>query len=209
MNTGMAEIEGLERGSLVALKPQGRGAAIETISARSLESQIRARADTLLDRELDRVARGLTPSLPATRGVEAALEERKRVLEREGLGVRSECGKFYFRDGAREALRQGELDRVALDHAKRHGFHYRDFGVDPPGQGEDIWRVREVKELFAGSTALLGRGHEIAAVMVKAKLELSIGDDVGVKLMERGNTRTLELAVGKELDLMRGLGLGR
>lgn len=63
-----------------------------------------------------------------------------------------------------------------------------------------------MKELFAGRTALLGRGHEVAVVMVKPKLELSIGDEVGVKLMERGNTRTLELAVGKELDLMRGPG---
>jgi type IV secretory pathway VirD2 relaxase len=209
LNTGMREIDGLEQGSLVALKPHGRGAEIETISVRSLEAQVRARADTLLDRELDRLARGLTPSLPATRGVEAALEERKRVLEREGLGVCSGSGKFYFRDGAREALRAQELDRAVLDHAKRHGLDYRDLSVDPSGRGEEIWRVREVKELFAGRTALLGRGHEIAAVMVKPKLELSIGDEVGVKMIERGNTRTLELAVGKELDLMRGLGLGR
>ncbi|UPT63039.1 MAG: hypothetical protein M0D54_00190 [Hyphomonadaceae bacterium JAD_PAG50586_4] len=68
-----------------------------------------------------------------------------------------------------------------------------------------------MKELFAGRTALLGRGHEIAAVIVKPKLELSIGDDVGLKLIERGTARTLDLIVGKELELTRtiGLGLGR
>ena len=209
LNTGTREIDGLEQGSVVAVRPQGRGAEIEVISARSLEAQVPARADTLLDRELDRLARGEARELPKLEGVEQALARRAQLLEREGLGLLSESGRFYFRDGARQALRAAELDRAALDHAKRHGLYYRDLAIDPPGQGEDIWRVREVKELFAGRTALLGRGQEVAVVMVKPKLELSVGDEVGVKLMARGNTRTLELAVGKELDLMRGLGLGR
>jgi len=211
LNTGLREIEGLEQGSLVALKPQGRGAEIDIISARSLESQIQARAETLLDRELDRLARGEARELPKLEGVEQALARRAQLLEREGLGLLSESGKFYFRDGARQALRAAELDHAALDHAKRHGLHYRDLSIDPPGQGEGIWRVREVKELFAGRTALLGRGHEVAAVMVKPKLELSIGDEVGVKALERGGARSLDLIVGKELELTRtiSLGLGR
>ncbi|MBX9745616.1 MAG: DUF3363 domain-containing protein [Hyphomonadaceae bacterium] len=209
LNTGMREIEGLEQGSLVALKPQGRGAEIEIISARSLESQIQARAETLLDRELDRLARGEARELPRLEGVERALARRAQLLEREGLGLMSESGKFYFRDGARDALRAGELDRAALDHAKRHGLEYRDLSIDPPGQGEQIWRVREVKELFAGRTALLGRGQEVAAVMVKPKLELSIGEEVGVRTLERGTSRPLDLIVSKELDRPRSLGLGR
>jgi hypothetical protein len=208
-NTAMAEIDCLEQGSLVALKPAGRGGAIEIVSARPLQAQIQARAETSLDRELDRIARGERRELPNWERVEQALSRRARLLEREGLGLTSKSGKFYFRDGAREALRQGELDRAALDYAKRHGLDYRDLSIDPPGRGEEIWQVREVKELFAGRTALIGRGHEVAAVMVKPKLELGIGDDVGVKLMERGASRTLELAASKELDLMRGLGLGR
>lgn len=208
LNTGMREIEGLEQGSLIALKPAGRGAEIEVLSARSLESQIHARAETLLDRELDRVARGKKRELPALESVETALSKRARVLEHEGLGALSDSGNFYFRDGAREALRDRELDRAALDHARRHGLEYRDLIADPPGRGEGIWRVREVKELFAGRTAVLGRGQEIAAVVVKRTLELSVGDDVGVKLLERGNARALGLAVGKELDLARSLTLG-
>jgi type IV secretory pathway VirD2 relaxase len=208
LNTGMREIEGLEQGSLVALKPAGRGAEVDIISARSLESQVQARAETLLDRELDRIARGEKRELPALEQVETALSARAKLLEREGLGIMSESGKFYFRDGAREAWRDRELDRAALDHAKRHGLEYRDLSAEPPGKGEDIWQVREVKELFAGRTALLGRGQEIAAVVVKAKLELSIGDDVGVRVSERGASRSLDLIVGKELDLARGLTLG-
>jgi putative PIN family toxin of toxin-antitoxin system len=189
LNTGMREIEGLEQGSLVALTPAGRSAEIEVLSARSLEAQIHARAETLLDRELDRIARGEKRELPALQQVEQALSRRSQALEREGVGLLGENGKFYFRDGVREALRVGELDRAALDHAKRHGLQYRDLAADPSGRGEDIWRVREVKELFAGRTALLGRGQEIAAVVVKPKLELGVGEEVGVKLLERGGAR--------------------
>jgi hypothetical protein len=140
--------------------------------------------------------------------VEQALSRRAQLLEREGLGLLSESGTFYFRDGARDGLRAHELDRLALDHAKQHGLDYRDLAADPAGRGEDIWRVREVKEVFAGRTALLGRGHEIAAVVVKPKLEISVGDEVGVRLLERGGARSLDLIVGKELDLALNLGLG-
>lgn len=208
LNTGMREIEGLEQGSVVALKPAGRSAGIEVLSARSLEAQIQARAETLLDRELDRIARGERRELPALEQVEQALSRRAQLLEREGLALLSESGTFYFRDGARDGLRAHELDRLALDHAKQHGLDYRDLAADPAGRGEDIWRVREVKEVFAGRTALLGRGHEIAAVVVKPKLEISVGDEVGVRLLERGGARSLDLIVGKELDLALNLGLG-
>lgn len=110
--------------------------------------------------------------------------------------VLSDSGKFTFSDGAREALHDRELDRAALDHARQHGLEYRDLIADPPARGEDIWRVREVKELFAGRTVLLGRGQEVAALVVRRTLELNIGDDVGVKLLERGNSRALGLAAG-------------
>jgi type IV secretory pathway VirD2 relaxase len=210
LNTGMREIEHLEQGAILALKPEGRGAEIEVISARSLEAQVQARADTVLDRELDRIARGERRELPKLERVEHALSQRAEVLEREGLGLMSDSGKFYFRDGVRDGLRAHELDRAGLVHARRHGLDYRDLSIDPPGQDEQIWRVREVKELFAGRTVLLERGGQVAMV-VKPTKELSIGDDVGIKVMERGTTRTLDLIVGKELELTRtiSLGLGR
>jgi Protein of unknown function (DUF3363) len=208
LNTGMREIEGLERGSIVALKPDGRGVEIEVISAKPFEAQVRARAETFLDRELDRIARGEKRALPKLERAENALLQRAQFLEREGLGLLSESGKFYFRDGVRDGLRANEVERAGLDHAKQHGLEYRDLLADPPGQGEQVWRVREVKELFAGRTLLLGRGHEVAAVVVKPAKELSVGDDVDVKMLERAIKRTLELVVGKELELTRTLGLG-
>ncbi len=212
LNTGMREIEGLERGSIVALKPDGRSAEIEIISARSLEAQVQARADTLLDRELDRIARGQKRELPRLERVEAALSERAQHLEREGWGLMSESGKFYFRDGAREALRAGELDRAGLDHAREHGLVYRDLTFDPPLSAEQVWKVREVKQLFAGRTAIIGRDAAIAMAPIKHGKEIGIGDQVGVKMLERGGAKTVELIapqqLAKELELGRGLGLG-
>jgi type IV secretory pathway VirD2 relaxase len=212
LNTGMREIESLEQGSIVALKPGGRGAEIEIISAKSLEAQVAARADTLLDRELDRIARGQKRELPRIERVETALGERAQHLEREGWGVRSESGKFYFRDGARAALRAGELDRAGLAHAREHGLVYRDLTFDPPLDSERVWQVREVKHLFTGRTAIIGRGDDIALVALKAGKEIGIGDQVGVRMLERGGAKAVELIapkqLAKELELGRGLGLG-
>ncbi len=212
LNTGMREIEGLEQGSIVALKPYGRGAGIEIISARSLEAQVQARADTLLDRELDRIARGQKRELPRLEPVEKALAARAQHLEREGWGVRSESGKFYFRDGVREALRTDELDRAGISHAKQHGLEYRDLSIDPPLNSERAWQVREVKELFAGRTAIIGRGDDIALVAIKPGKEIEIGDQVGVKILERSGAKAVELIapkqLAKELELSRGLGIG-
>jgi hypothetical protein len=157
---------------------------------------------------LDRIARRQKRELPKLERVENALLQRAQFLEREGLGLMSETGKFYFRDGAREELRANELDRAGLDHAKQYGLQYRDLLADPPSQGEQVWRVREVKELFAGRTLLLGRGQEVAAIVVKPTKKLGVGDDVGVKLLERASRRTIELVIGKELELARKLGLG-
>ena len=208
----MREVEGVEQGSIVALKPEGRGAGIEIISAKSLEAQVQARAETLLDRELDRIARGQKRELPRLEPVEKALAARAQHLEREGWGVSSESGKFYFRDGAREALHAGELDRTGLDHAKQHGLEHRDLSIDPPLGSEHVWQVREVKELFAGRTVIIGRGDDVALAAIKRGMEIGIGDQVGVKILERGNAMAVELIapkqLAKELELGRGLGLG-
>ena len=164
------------------------------------------------DHELDRIARGQKRELPRLERVEKALGDRAQHLEREGWGVRSDSGKFYFRDGARAALRAGELDRAGLVHAREHGLAYRDLTFDPPLDSERVWQVREVKHLFAGRTAIIGRGNEVALVGVKAGKEIGIGDQVGVEILERGGARSLELIaprqLAKELELSRGLGLG-
>jgi hypothetical protein len=75
-----------------------------------------------------------------------------------------------------------------------------------------VWQVREVKQLFAGRTAIIGRDAEIALAPIKAGKEIGIGDQVGVRMLERNGARSLELIApkqfAKELELSRGLGLG-
>ena len=212
LNTGMREIEDLQQGSLVALKPRGRTAEIERLSYHPIREQVRARADTVLDQELDRVARGQARRLPPMKSVEEALVERAEFLEANGFGLRSENGKFYFRDGAREHLRAAELERAGQERAREHGR--RCLGRDGVEEltGKGTWKVREVRELFAGKTAILERGRDIAAVPLGKSRDIGVGDEVMLKARE-GPTRSLqlsrELAKGLERGIGRSLGLER
>jgi type IV secretory pathway VirD2 relaxase len=210
LNTSMDAIADLQKGSLVALEPEGKRAAIERLSYHSLETQIPALAETALDRELDRIARREARRLPASKEVETALKERALLLEQNGYGVLSESGKFYFRDGAREILRQAELEREGKDQARERGGVFR----DPVRElGDDIgkraWKVREVKELFSGRTAVLQHGRDVALHPLGRDTEINVGDRVSFKPMGRG----LGLEAQRQMELVkvmgRGLGLGR
>ncbi len=86
LNTGVREIEGVQPGSLLALKPEGRGAEIEVISHHSLQAQVQARAETLLDRELDRIARGQKRELPRLERVEVSAWRARPAFGVRGLG---------------------------------------------------------------------------------------------------------------------------
>jgi hypothetical protein len=173
---------------------------------------VHARADTLLDQDLDRIARGEAPLLPELERVEAALADRANALERAGYGLKSESGKFYFREGAREELRANELDRAGLEHAKAHGRAYRDLASDPGLAPDHVWDVREVKELFAGRAAIIGRGSDIAVVPMKAGQSVEIGDQIGIKMRDGpGAQKAIELIQPQDLakTLGRGLDLSR
>jgi hypothetical protein len=214
MNTSMDAIADLQRGSLVALNPAGRRGEVERLAFHPASEQINARADTALDREIDRIARGETRLLPPTPGVEAALTERARVLEAQGLGVRSASGKFYFREGAREGLQRAELEHAVLEAGRTHNGVFRDLahekgrdgGLDGSLGDDNPWKVRETKELFAGKTAILERGRDIALAPIKPGMGIGAGDNVALKLMN-------DPARAPQLDMMkllgRGLGLER
>jgi type IV secretory pathway VirD2 relaxase len=210
-NTSMEAISDLQKGSLVALEPEGKRAAVERLSYHSLEAQIPARADTELDRELDRIARGAERRLPATKEVEKALSRRAELLEQNGYGVRSESGKFYFRDGARDSLRQAELEREGKDQARERGGVFR---LPARELGDDIgkraWKVREVKELFSGRTAVLQNGRDVALHPLGRDAGISVGDRVAFKPMQG---RGLGLEAQRQMELVkvmgRGLELGR
>jgi type IV secretory pathway VirD2 relaxase len=201
LNTSMQHIADLQRGSWVALAPEGKRAQVERLSFHELEAQVLVRAETELDRELDRQARGEARRLPDCPEVIEALNARAQVLEANGLGARSPSGKFYFRDGAREDLRRAELEREGEDRA-RGGER------DLAREGE-TWRVHEVKELFAGKAAVLERGREVLVHPLGRGSDIEAGDEVAFKAIEaRSPTREpakLELVKSP----VRGLDLGR
>jgi type IV secretory pathway VirD2 relaxase len=201
LNTSMERIADLQRGSWVALAPAGKRAEVERLSFHGLEAQVRVRAETELDRELDRQARGEARRLPDCPEVIEALGARAQLLEASGFGARSPSGKFYFRDGAREHLRRAELERE--DDGRARGG-----GRDLAREGE-TWRVREVKELFAGKAAILERGREVLVQPLGRGSDIKAGDEAAFKAIEpRSPTRE-----AAQLELVkspvRGLDLGR
>jgi hypothetical protein len=201
LNTSMQQIADLQRGSWVALEPEGKRAQVERLSFHQLETQVRARAETELDRELDRRARGEATRLPECPEVKQALEARAQVLEVNGFGTRSPNGNFYFRDGAREELRRAELEREG-DHRARGGER------DLIREGE-TWRVREVKELFAGKAAVLERGRDVMVRRLERGGDIGPGDEVAFKAMQ-GRSPAQEPAKHELVKTLgRGLDLGR
>lgn len=212
LNTSMEAIADLQRGSLVALTPGGKRGSIERLSFHAPEDQVHARARTELDRELERVARGEAPRLPDTPEVRAALDDRARVLESHRLGLRTNDGRFHFRDGALNELKQAELSREGREAAKeRHGLfrdvtpgagQEQDWGGPTRFGGEEPWRVRATKELFAGKTAILERGRDLALAPVQPGMGIGAGDSVSLDV-----AKTQQLEMTKLLG--RGLGLER
>lgn len=209
LNTSMEAIADLQRGSLVTLTPESRRGGIERLSFHSPDEQSRVWAQTELDRELDRVARGEPPRLPETPGVRAALDQRAQLLETQGFGGRDGSGKFHFRDGAMNILKENELKHEGkLATGEQHGLS-RDVtpgSGDKLGRGgfagEEPWVVRNTKELFAGKTAILERGRDVALAPMQPGMSLGAGDSVAL-----GLAKTKQLEMTKLLG--RGLGLDR
>jgi hypothetical protein len=206
VNTSMEAIADLQKGSLVALEPDGKRAAIERLAFHPVQEQVHARADTALDRELDRIARGRARVLPPLDGVERALADRAAWHAEAGHGALSASGKFYFRDGAREALREAESKEIGAALQRDTGRDVQDIAASP----QDSWKVRGVRELFAGKTAILERGLGVAMAPIARGAEIAIGNHVELK-MSQGR----ELGLAPSLEIVRGLekgitlGLGR
>ena len=204
LNTSMEQIQDLQRGSWAALEPEGRRAEVQRLSYHGLDAQVGVRAETELDRELDRAARGQERLLPDCPEVQQALAERAQALEAQGYGARSPSGKFYFREGARETLRQEELGREG-DERGRGGER------DLAREGE-TWQVREVKELFAGRAAVLERGRDVLVAPLGRELQLQAGDQVAFKAMEPKSVDISREAL-ERLELVKapmlGMGLSR
>lgn len=207
LNTSMEAIADLRHGSLVTLTPEGRRGGIERLSFHSPGEQSRVWAQTELDRELDRVARGEQPRLPDTPAVREALDERAQLMESHGFGARDDRGKFHFRDGALESLKENELKHEGkLATRDEHGL-FRDVTPGSGGErfgqsgfgGEEPWNVRETRELFAGKTAILERGRDVALAPMQPGMGINAGDSVSVNVADQ---------MAKQLDMTKLLGKG-
>lgn len=125
-----------------------------------------------------------------------------------GFGARDGGGKFQFRDGAMETLKDNELKHEGKLATREHHGLFRDVtpGSDAPERGgfggDEAWKVRDTKELFAGKTVILERGRDVALAPMKPGMSLGAGDSVALDL-----AKTKQLEMTKLLG--RGLGLER
>jgi hypothetical protein len=112
-----------------------------------------------------------------------------------------------------DVLKESELKHEGkLAMREQHGL-FRDVtpgSGDPPGRGgfggEEPWAVRDTKELFAGRTAILERGRDVALAPVKPGMSLVPGDNVALNMSNQA-AKTAQLEITKLLG--RGLGLER
>lgn len=178
-------VAGIETGGLVAIEPhkhQGRGnrVKVRTLSALPLHTQISARAETELDRELARAISGEAVRLPATPEVNDALAQRIAWHERERTGGRDLTGRFEFSLDALKQLREGERDREARAWAKTAGK--RLMSIDDGLERE--WMVRGVKTLHQGRFALLERADAVALMQLSRAQQVAIGKVYSVSIAQ-------------------------
>lgn len=183
VNVRARAVLGLEPGGLVAIEPlrhKGRGnrVKVQTLSALPLESQISARAETELDRELMRVIAGEPERLPAPPAAKEALLQRMSWHERERSGGRDLTGRFEFEPGALKRLRDLELRDETTAFAKRLGK--RAIGIDDGLERE--WTVRGFKTLHQGRVAMLERNDGVALAPLAAGQQLAIGKSYSISL---------------------------
>lgn len=204
VNTSREAIQDLQRGSLAVLEPNGRRPDIERSSFHSPAEQLMARADTELDRELDRMAKGEQRLLPHLENVERCLAERTEMHLEAGLGEIDGNGNFVFKPGARGYLHALERNETGRAIAAERG---REFQDAPTGTDQN-WRMQGEREMFSGKAAVLERSRDVTMAPIAKGQSLEIGQELSLKV-----TRSLELGLSQTLEitpaLSRGLGLGR
>jgi hypothetical protein len=183
VNVRTRAVAGIEPGGLVAVEPhrhEGRGnrVKVHTLSALPLETQVAARAETELDRELARGIAGEAGKLPSMPEVGDVLAQRIAWHEREKSGGRDLTGRFEFEAGALKRLREAELTRETRAFAKSIGK--RAIAIHD-GMERD-WTVRGFKTLHQGRVALLERNDGVALAPLAAGQQLAIGKSYSISI---------------------------
>lgn len=203
INTSREAVQDMQKGSLVALEPNGKRPDIERLSYHSPAQQLTARADTELDRELDRIARGEARLLPQLDNVEGCLVERAARHVELGYGEIDANGNFGFKPGARDYLHAFERNETGRDIASERGRTFQD------SPRIDVnWRVQGAREMFSGKAAILERSLEVAIAPVAKGQALQIGQEIS---LQHTQTRQLQLSQTVKIAhaIVRGLEMGR
>lgn len=209
VNTSRDAIQDLQRGSLAALEPAGKRPIIDRLAFHPVAQQLSARADTELDRELDRIARGQPRQLPALDNVERCLAARAVQLVEQGLGAIDRNGQFAFHPGAREHLHELERRETGRS-ADQTLYKFRDRSLqnDREWSGEN-WKVRGQMELFSGKAAILTRRMDMEIAPIAKGHSLQVGQDVSLAVGKSPAQQLTQALQIKPPSLERGLGLGR
>lgn len=209
VNTSREAIEDLQKGSLAALEPAGKRPVIDRLAFHPVSQQLSARADTELDRELDRIAKGEPRQLPTLDNVERSLARRAAQHIEQGLGTLDRAGQFAFHPGARERLHELER-RDAGRSADQTFYKFRERPLHADREwGGETWKVRGQMELFSGKAAVLTRRTEMEIAPIAKGQSLQIGQDVSLTIGKSPAQHLAQAVQIKPPSLERGLGLGR
>jgi type IV secretory pathway VirD2 relaxase len=182
-NVRYRDIEGLSAEAVAAIGPkhhQGAGTRlkVERLSDMPIASQVEARAETALDREITRILAGEPQSLPNTREIRNAVSSRIAWHQQRGHGQRDLTGRFEFDPDALARLRGEELSNAeqALRQATGKALINAADGL------EREWRVRGFVQLHQGRFAQLERSNAVALVAMSRSLPLKQGKAYSVSV---------------------------
>ncbi len=183
VNVHSRDLEGLEIGGMVEVQPlahSGRGARarLRIVYAKSLQSQIEARAVTELDRQLAHAMHEISHASSVNPQKRQAFEARIKWHEREGTGQRDLTGFFAFRPGALASLRKEEFSTAQLELAQATGKR----AIDLNDGMERTSVVRGLQFLHQGRVALLERNDSVAVLLLQRRQRLMPGKAYSVSV---------------------------
>jgi hypothetical protein len=196
-NVRHRDIEGISVNGIAAIEPKQHGGVgarlkVDRLSDLPLASQIEARAETAIDREIIAILAGEPQRLPNTREIRNAVSSRIAWHQQQGHGQRDLLGRFTFEPDALGRLRREELMSAEQALRKSTGKTV----IDAADGIEREWRVREFVQLHQGRFATLERNNAVAVVRVSRALSLKRGKSYSITAV--GGTVKATPSIGLE-----------
>ena len=183
-NVRHRDIDGLSADAIVAIEPKGHAGQgtrlkVDRLSEMPIATQIEARAETELDREIVQILAGQPQRLPNTRELRNAVSSRIAWHQNEGHGQRDLTGRFEFNADVLKRLRSEELSTAefALRGATGKGLINAADGL------EREWRVRALVQLHQGRFAQLERNDAVALIRLSRSLSLKQGKTYSISMV--------------------------